>query len=48
MQNCPSQLAMQSCVLRSFVRCGTSNQIEREKNMNKHWQQSQVDILATI
>ena len=31
MQNCPRQLAMQSCVLCSFVRCGTSNQIERKK-----------------
>ena len=32
MQNCPRQLAMQSCVLCSFVRCGTSNQIEEKKN----------------
>ena len=31
MQNCPRQLAMQSCVLCSFVRCGTSKQIERKK-----------------
>ena len=31
MQNCPSQLSMQSCVLCSFVRCGSSNQIEKEK-----------------
>ena len=31
MQNCPRQLAMQSCVLCSFVRCGTSKQIEKEK-----------------
>ena len=30
MQNCPRQLAMQSCVLCSFVRCGTSKQIEKE------------------
>ena len=31
MQNCPRQLAMQSCVLCSFVRCGTSKQIEKKK-----------------
>ena len=30
------QLAMQSCVLCSFVRCGTSNQIERKNNNLKH------------
>ena len=30
-QNYPRQLAMQSCVLCSFVRCGTSNQIEKRK-----------------
>ena len=30
MQNCPRQLAMQSCVLCSFVRCGLSNQIEKK------------------
>ena len=35
MQNCPRQLAMQSCVLCSFVRCGTSNQIERRKKKEK-------------
>ena len=35
MQNCPCQLAMQSCVLCSFVRCGTSNQIEKEKKKRK-------------
>ena len=34
MQNCPRQLAMQSCVLCSFVRCGTSNQIEKKKKKN--------------
>ena len=28
MQKCPCQLAIQSCVLCSFVRCGSSNQIE--------------------
>ena len=31
MQNCPRQLAMQYCVLYSFVRCGTSKQIEKKK-----------------
>ena len=31
MQNCPRQLAMQSCVLCSFVRCGTSKQIEKKR-----------------
>ena len=31
MQNCPRQLAMQSCVLCSFVRCGSSNKIEKKK-----------------
>ena len=31
MQNCPRQLAMQSCVLCSFVRCGSSKQIEKKK-----------------
>ena len=35
MQNCPRQLAMQSCVLCSFVRCGTSKQIERKKRRKK-------------
>ena len=28
MQNCPRQLAMQSCILCSFVRCGTSKKIK--------------------
>ena len=36
MQNCPRQLAMQSCVLCSFVRFGSSNQIEREKKTEKN------------
>ena len=31
----PRQLAMQSCVLCSFVRCGTSNQIEKKKKKKK-------------
>ena len=31
MQNCPRRLVMQSCVLCSFVRCGSCNQIEKEK-----------------
>ena len=35
MQNCPRQLAMQSCVLCSFVRCGSSKQIEKEKKRKK-------------
>ena len=35
MQNCPRQLVMQSCVLCSFVRCGSSNQIEEEVEKNK-------------
>ena len=35
MQNCPRQLAMQSRVLCSFVRCGSSNQIEKEKKEKK-------------
>ena len=35
MQNFPRQLAMQSCVLCSFVRCGTSEQIEEEKKKKK-------------
>ena len=35
MQNCPRQLAMQSCVLCSFVRCGTSNQIEKKRKKKK-------------
>ena len=34
MHNCPRQLAMQSCVLCSFVRCGTSNQIEKKRKKN--------------
>ena len=37
MQNCPRQLAMQSCVLCSFVRCGSwsSNQIEKKEKKRK-------------
>ena len=35
MQNCPRQLAMQSCVLCSFVRCGTSNQIGKKRRKKK-------------
>ena len=35
MQNCPRQLAMQSCVLCSFVRCGTSNQIEKKRKKDE-------------
>ena len=38
MQNCPRHLAMQSCVLCSFVRCGTSKQIEKKKK--KKWLRS--------
>ena len=34
MQNCPRQLAMQSCVLCSFVRCGTYKQIEKQNKKN--------------
>ena len=29
MQNCPRQLAMQSCALCLYVSCGTSNQIKK-------------------
>ena len=35
MQNFPRQLAMQSCVLCSFVRCGTSKQIEKKKKKKR-------------
>ena len=31
MQNCPRQLAMQSCALCLYVRCGSSNQIHKEE-----------------
>ena len=31
MQNCPRQLAVQSCVLCSFVRCGTSKTNRKRK-----------------
>ena len=34
-ENCPRQLAMQSCVLCSFVRCGSSNKIEKKKKKKK-------------
>ena len=36
MQNCPRQLAMQSCVLCSFVRWGSSNQTEKKKKEKKN------------
>ena len=35
MQNCPRQLAMQSCVLCSFVRCGTSKTNLKKKKKRK-------------
>ena len=35
MQNCPRQLAMQSCVLCSFVRCGTSKTNKKKKKEKK-------------
>ena len=35
MQNCPRQLAMQSCELCVFVRCGTSNQIFKKREKKK-------------
>ena len=35
MQNCSRQLAMQSCVLCWFVRCGSSNQIEKKQKKKK-------------
>ena len=35
MQNCPRQLAMQSCALCSYVRCGTSNQKINKINLKK-------------
>ena len=31
MQNCPRQLAMQSCALCLYVRCGSSNQNKRRR-----------------
>ena len=34
MHNCPRQLVVQWCVLCSFVRCGTSKQIEKERKKN--------------
>ena len=48
MQNCPRQLAMQSYVLCSFVRCGTSKQIEEEKKEKKKKDDvSQLDLRYT-
>ena len=44
MQNCPRQLAMQSCVLCSFVRCGTSKQIRKKKEKKK----SAIEIEETL
>ena len=41
MHNFPHQLAIQSCVLCSFVRCGTSNQIEKEKEKKTSWETSE-------
>ena len=35
MPNCPSQLAMQSCELCVYVRCGSSNQIKKKKKKKK-------------
>ena len=35
MQNCPRQLVMQSCALCLYVRCGSSNQIIKIKNIKK-------------
>ena len=43
MQNCPRQLAMQSCVLCSFVRCGSSNQIEEKKKEKSIAGESDMD-----
>ena len=46
MQNCARQLAMQSCVLSSFVRCGTSKQIEKERK--KIIQFTSFDIMVGV
>ena len=45
MQNYPRQLAMQSCVLCSFVRCGTANQMERKKYIVNN---TYEDVVETV
>ena len=45
MQNCPRQLAMQSCVLCSFVRCGTSKTNRKKKAKKKHINSTLSDII---
>ena len=51
MQNCPRQLAMQSCALCLYVRCGSSNQIKRKEEKKKKKSQNSyfcVYILVSI
>ena len=49
MQNCPRQLAMQSCVLCSFVRCGSSKQIEKKQKKNSiNIDQEYADDISVI
>ena len=50
MQNCPCQLAMQSCEMFLYVRCGASNQLKKKqkKNLfNMDWSQCFYLIEAT-